>query len=141
MKRILILLCTATALVAVSACSSGKGNKQPVEESVSPQEELILEKEKFHFTPSLDPYIPQKESYNFYLTYKTAHPWWDAVALGIEDAVKQFEKKGYFNDVLVIDDYISVAKLRKFLERTKLFPVFLRQYFAVTTPRIQENDI
>ncbi|MBR2529904.1 MAG: substrate-binding domain-containing protein, partial [Lachnospiraceae bacterium] len=31
---------------------------------------------------------------NFYFTYKTVHPWWDAVALGMEDAQRQFLDKG-----------------------------------------------
>ena len=42
----------------------------------------------------LDSYKPQKTDYNFYFTYKIVHSWWDAVALGMEDAVRQFEGKG-----------------------------------------------
>ena len=47
-----------------------------------------------NFDRRLDNYLPDKNAYNFYFTYKTVHPWWDAVALGIEDAVKQYEKRG-----------------------------------------------
>ena len=46
------------------------------------------------FDHLLEEYVPLKEEYNFYFTYKTVHPWWDAVALGIEDAAKQYEQKG-----------------------------------------------
>ena len=42
----------------------------------------------------LDSYKPQRTDYNFYFTYKIVHSWWDAVALGMEDAVRQFEEKG-----------------------------------------------
>ena len=42
----------------------------------------------------LDSYNPQKREYNFYFTYKIVHSWWDAVALGMEDAVRQYEEKG-----------------------------------------------
>ncbi len=42
----------------------------------------------------LDGYVPCKKEYNFYFTYKLVHPWWDAVALGIEDAAKQYESLG-----------------------------------------------
>ena len=42
----------------------------------------------------IDSYKPQKTEYNFYFTYKIVHSWWDAVALGMEDAVRQFEEKG-----------------------------------------------
>lgn len=44
----------------------------------------------------LDSYKPQKTEYNFYFTYKIVHSWWDAVALGMEDAVRQFETKEIF---------------------------------------------
>ena len=46
------------------------------------------------FDHELDRYIPKKDHYNFYFTYKTVHPWWDAVALGMEDAQRQFLDKG-----------------------------------------------
>ena len=42
----------------------------------------------------LDVYNPRKREYNFYFTYKIVHAWWDAVALGMEDAVRQYEEKG-----------------------------------------------
>ncbi len=38
------------------------------------------------FDHEFDTYTPLKDHYNFYFTYKTVHPWWDAVALGMEDA-------------------------------------------------------
>lgn len=50
------------------------------------------------FNHKLDEYKPLKKKYNFYFTYKTVHPWWDAVALGIEDAAKQYEEKGIVID-------------------------------------------
>ena len=46
------------------------------------------------FDHELDSYIPKKYHYNFYFTYKTVHPWWDAVALGMEEAQRQFLDKG-----------------------------------------------
>lgn len=50
--------------------------------------------EAVDFDHELDGYEPQKKEYNLYLTYKMVHPWWDAVALGIEEAAKQYEEKG-----------------------------------------------
>lgn len=50
------------------------------------------------FNHKLDEYKPLKKKYNFYFTYKMVHPWWDAVALGIEDAAKQYEEKGIIID-------------------------------------------
>ena len=46
------------------------------------------------FEHELDDYAPQKDRYNFYFTYKTVHSWWDAVALGMEEAQRQFLEKG-----------------------------------------------
>lgn len=46
------------------------------------------------FEHELDSYEPKKDHYNFYFTYKTVHPWWDAVALGMEEAQRQFLDKG-----------------------------------------------
>lgn len=47
-----------------------------------------------HFDLSLDGYEPQRDHYNFYFTYKTVHAWWDAVAMGMEDAQRQYLAKG-----------------------------------------------
>ncbi len=46
------------------------------------------------FEHELDSYEPLKDHYSFYFTYKTVHPWWDAVALGMEEAQRQFLDKG-----------------------------------------------
>ncbi len=46
------------------------------------------------FDRELDGYQPLQEEYNFYFTYKLVHPWWDAVALGIEEAAGQYAQKG-----------------------------------------------
>lgn len=55
------------------------------------------------FDRALDGYRPLKERYDFYFTYKLVHPWWDAVALGMEDAAKQYEALG------VVIDYEYLA--------------------------------
>ena len=47
-----------------------------------------------NFNRTLDAYVPQKDRYNFYFTYKIVHPWWDAVAMGIEDAQRQYLDRG-----------------------------------------------
>lgn len=55
------------------------------------------------FDHELDGYRPAKREYNFYFTYKTVHPWWDAVGLGIEDAAKQYEDMG----VIINYEYLA----------------------------------
>lgn len=46
------------------------------------------------FEHELDSYVPKKDNYNFYFTYKIVHPWWDAVALGMEEAQRQYLEQG-----------------------------------------------
>ena len=43
---------------------------------------------------TLDDYIPRKDHYTFYFTYKTVHAWWDAVAMGMEYAQRQYLDRG-----------------------------------------------
>ena len=61
-------------------------NKNHLQSALSDSE--VIQKKQ------LDVYNPQKREYNFYFTYKIVHAWWDAVALGMEDAVRQYEEKG-----------------------------------------------
>ncbi len=93
------------SLFVIAGCSSKNQKNSTNNQSV--QEAFATENEEFQFQPLLDSYIPQKKSYNFYLTYKTAHPWWDAVTLGIEDAVKQFENNG----ISITYDYLAPEKM------------------------------
>ncbi len=55
------------------------------------------------FEHNLDDYVPAKKKYNFYFTYKIVHPWWDAVALGMEDAQKKYLENG----VIITYEYMA----------------------------------
>ena len=59
-----------------------------------------------NFNRTLDDYVPQKDRYNFYFTYKIVHPWWDAVAMGIEDAQRQYLDRG----ISITYEYMAPAK-------------------------------
>lgn len=100
-KIIFIMLILISALV-LSACSSAShaenpgGTAKPAdiafhEGSPDAQEPV---RSAVDFEHELDSYVPRKNHYNFYFTYKTVHPWWDAVALGMEEAQRQFLEKG-----------------------------------------------
>lgn len=56
-----------------------------------------------NFDHKLDSYTPLKDRYNFYFTYKTVHPWWDAVALGMEEAQRQYLEKG----IIITYEYMA----------------------------------
>ncbi len=71
-----------------------------------------------NFDRELDGYQPLKKNYNFYFTYKQIHPWWDAVALGIEDAAKAYEKLGIVIDYeyLAPDEASAQDQVRRLSE-------------------------
>ena len=64
---------------------SSQNNNQP--QNFAVESDVIKEKK-------VDSYSPMQREYNFYFTYKIVHAWWDAVAMGMEDAVRQYEEKG-----------------------------------------------
>ena len=89
----------------LTACSSASSTDRSEENRLSGDTEITAEdsssSESYEhvlsavdFNHELDSYSPLKKYYNFYFTYKTVHPWWDAVALGMEDAQKQYLDKG-----------------------------------------------
>ena len=78
-------LIVAISLVVAGTCS---GYSEDTKTHVDDADSAV------DFEHSLDDYVPAKKRYNFYFTYKIVHPWWDAVALGMEDAQKKYLEKG-----------------------------------------------
>ena len=97
-KTIISILClTILAIVLVmSGCSAKalKNRNKDNSSSLKNQMTTASSESKVIQKKELDSYNPQKREYNFYFTYKIVHAWWDAVALGMEDAVRQYEEKG-----------------------------------------------
>lgn len=95
-------------MLALAGCSGQEGSgvspMEGSEQAVTGQQSSEIETvEAVEFYHSLDGYEPLKKEYNFYFTYKTVHPWWDAVALGLEDAAMQYEKAG----VIINYEYLA----------------------------------
>ena len=98
------------AVLALNGCSSaspssGKDGDGPrkgtetaaetvEEDESSPEDEEDFVNSAVDFDHELDDYTPLKDHYNFYFTYKIVHPWWDAVALGMEEAQRQYLDRG-----------------------------------------------
>ncbi len=74
------------------------------------RDEEIYEDVVIRFDHKLDDYKPAKKVYHFYFTYKMVHPWWDAVAMGIEDAAKQYEEMGIIINYEYLAPNIASAK-------------------------------
>lgn len=99
----------ALSLAALCAFSLGLGGCRadpPAPSAPAPsQGEPDGTAEAVHFDRALDGYAPRKGEYNFYFTYKMVHPWWDAVALGMEDAARQYEEMG----IVINYEYLAPA--------------------------------
>jgi len=86
--------------LGLGGCGSGAGGQASVpsgsETAIEDQNYSSNETfaEAVDINRELDGYEPLKREYNFYFTYKMAHPWWDAVGIGIEDAAGQYEDMG-----------------------------------------------
>lgn len=95
----------AACLLGLAGCEEEGGAPSPSDPGVAWSEPGGVSVEAVDFDHQLDGYRPRKKKYNFYFTYKTVHPWWDAVALGIEDAAGQFEELG----VTINYEYLAPA--------------------------------
>ena len=109
-KKMTLLISLLTAGFVFNACSAASPAVGPDgTEAVSDQDGTAQDnvsgeadtdgsddsvRSAVHFERELDSYEPLKDSYNFYFTYKTVHPWWDAVALGMEEAQRQYLDRG-----------------------------------------------
>lgn len=94
----------AVCLLGLSGCEAGETPPAPSPEAAV-SEPGGAQVEAVEFNHQLDEYRPRKKRYNFYFTYKTVHAWWDAVALGMEDAARQYEEQG----VIVEYEYLAPA--------------------------------
>ena len=114
-RRITAFTLLASLLVASGVGLTGCGNdgkysliqtasQLATEDSVGPDVNPLVES-AVSFDHTLDSYSPRKKEYNFYFTYKLVHPWWDAVAMGLEDATDQYTKRG----VTINYEYLAPA--------------------------------
>lgn len=101
-KKPVLFMAFILSICAGTLGLSGCGNRgeeqalavQDEEQVFSNEDGVIQSAAAVKFDHELDEYEPLKEEYDFYFTYKTVHPWWDAVALGMEDAARQYEEMG-----------------------------------------------
>jgi len=105
----LALLLTGSSLSVISCTSKNSGEQSETENTEADGSSSFEDAERkfvekiVDFERELDDYAPMNKKYNFYFTYKTVHPWWDAVALGMEAAQKDFLDKG----IVVTYEYMA----------------------------------
>ena len=109
-KKASLFITVLAAVLILTACTFASPSERPGETPPAAETEDTKEpgtnkeetpaksaesvRSAVDFDHELDSYVPQKTHYNFYFTYKTVHAWWDAVALGMEEAQRQFLEKG-----------------------------------------------
>lgn len=100
-KRLCISLGAVLSAFALTSCSTLNSDTETADSVITDASNgaastgsNVSIQSAVDFDHELDPYEPKKDHYNFYFTYKTVHPWWDAVALGMEDAQRQYLDKG-----------------------------------------------
>ena len=93
-KRIAYLLTVTLSVLVLSGCSSA--NDVPADTGPATLDESANESVlgAVDFDHELNDYEPEKDHYSFFFTYKIVHPWWDAVALGMEEAQRQYLDRG-----------------------------------------------
>ena len=86
-------LAVTLTVMALSGCSS---EDVPADTGTASAEDTANESVlgAVDFDHELDDYEPAKDHYSFFFTYKIVHPWWDAVALGMEEAQRQYLDRG-----------------------------------------------
>ncbi len=77
-----------------SGTDGNSKEKAVTSQAVEKESDRDVVDEAVSFNRILDNYTPRKKEYNFYFTYKMVHPWWDAVAMGIEDAADRYAARG-----------------------------------------------
>ena len=96
-KRKGIMIVTALTVCMLAGCASSPSagettNSSPPDTASAAVDDSV--RGAVDFDHELDSYRPKKDHYNFYFTYKIVHPWWDAVALGMEEAQRQYLDQG-----------------------------------------------
>lgn len=91
-NQMILSVTVLAASLLLGACSQPVAVKETVPKDTVQTDATV--QSAVNFEHELDSYTPKKSAYNFYFTYKTVHSWWDAVALGMEEAQRQYLKKG-----------------------------------------------
>lgn len=151
--KMTLLISLLTAGFVFNACSAAStaagpdGNEAVSDQYVTAQDSVSGEadpdvsddsvRSAVHFERELDSYEPLKDSYNFYFTYKTVHPWWDAVALGMEEAQRQYLDRG----ITITYEYMAPAQASAEDQTERLLDAEKRGYDVIGVDVADEKII
>ncbi len=135
-----VLSCALLVLsgILIPGCTDkgGPGKNEPIL-SGAPAPNTDDAREAVNFHHNLDGYVPKRDHYNFYFTYKTVHSWWDAVALGMEDAQRQFLEKG----VVVTYEYMAPLQASAADQKERLLAAQKEDYDVIGVDVADEDVI
>lgn len=143
-RRICISLTAVISAFALTSCSAVTSDINNTDNSITDSVVNPAEDEAHasvhsavDFNHKLDSYTPKKKHYNFYFTYKTVHPWWDAVALGMEDAQRQYLDKG----IKITYEYMAPPSASASDQTKKLLDAKDKDYDVIGVDVADENVI
>ena len=131
------LVFTACPLAAPSPASAEEapsGNPEASAVSAGVDESV---RSAVDFEHELDSYVPLKDHYNFYFTYKTVHAWWDAVALGMEEAQRQYLDRG----ITITYEYLAPDSASAEDQRNRLLAAEQKGYDVIGVDVADEKAI
>ncbi len=102
-KRKLQYVTALLLSLSLTACTAAPVSQSESETPAASSDEIESVHSAVNFDHELDDYEPKKDHYYFYFTYKIVHSWWDAVALGMEEAQRQYLERG----VAITYDYMA----------------------------------
>ena len=151
-KRFILVLLLTVTVSAMSVCSSaepatgsdGNGPSDALQDTAGVEtsessgdagsDDSV--RGAVNFDHELDSYVPLKDHYNFYFTYKTVHPWWDAVALGMEEAQRQYLDRG----IVITYEYMAPDGASA-EDQTKRLHMAQQEGFDVIGVDVADEDI
>ena len=140
-KTMRLLIPALIAALIFSACAlaspaSDPGGDMPSGNSDAGASDTAV-RSAVDFEHELDSYKPLKDRYNFYFTYKTVHSWWDAVALGMEEAQRQYLDRG----ITITYEYMAPDVASADDQRKKLLDAEQKDYDVIGVDVADERVI
>ena len=140
MKRWMKGLCVGLlTLSVVTGCGTPKpeATPAPTENTAGTEKDSEVVDDAVSFTHILDNYKPKKKEYNFYFTYKCVRPWWDAVAMGLEDATDQYAAKG----ITINYEYLAPTKASAEDQEKRILAAARRGYDVIGVDVVDSDKI
>ena len=134
-KRLTSMILVFVMLLSCSGFAAAESALSPDRRNAAEDAEKAEAAVRFDLT--LDSYVPKKDHYNFFFTYKTVHAWWDAVAMGMEDAQRQFLSRG----IVVTYEYLAPEAASAEDQKNRLLEAVLNDDYDVIGVDVADESV